>query len=65
MLKGSREKKPANMTPKRGDEHLRQLGVLTNLGEVSVLCVTSQRQCLEETHNAAAEDELTDEILSF
>lgn len=35
---------------KEGDEHLGQLGVLTNLGVVSVLCVTSQGcQFLENT----------------
>lgn len=38
-----------------GDEHLRQLGVLTDLGEVLVLCETVQDQFLEKMHNAAEE----------
>lgn len=59
MFKGDLGEKepPANVTPRRGDEHLRQLGVLTRLGEVSVLGVTPQSHFLEKTHNAAAEAE--------
>lgn len=48
------------MTPQKGKIHLVHLGVLTRLGEVLVLCVTSQGQFLEQKklHRAAEKERI-------